>query len=236
MRRAGRLVGMTLAKLMASIRPGMATAELDSIVEEEVARHGAVASFRGYRGFPAGICVSVNDEIVHGIPGSRVLQEGDIVSLDLGMMVDGFHGDAAVTVGIGKIAPEAERLIRVTKEALTAGIDAAREGARLGDVSVAVQGVVEAAGLAVVREYVGHGIGRSVHEEPQIPNFGVPGTGPVLRRGMTLALEPMVNLGDWRTKVDSDNWTVRTADGSLSAHWEHTIAITRGRAEILTRW
>lgn len=235
MRRAGRLVGMTLARLMAAIHPGMATAELESIAQAEIARHGAAASFKGYRGFPAALCVSVNDEIVHGIPGSRVLREGDIVSMDLGIKVDGFHGDSAVTVAVGKIAPETETLIRVTREALMVGIDAARDGAYLGDVSAAIQSEVEATRFAVVREYVGHGIGRDVHEEPQIPNFGVAGTGPMLRKGMTMALEPMVNMGDWPTKVDGDNWTVRTADGSLSAHWEHTIAITKGRAEILTR-
>jgi methionyl aminopeptidase len=176
----------------------------------------------------------VNDEVVHGIPGERVLHEGDIVSLDFGAIYRGFHGDAAVTVGVGKISAEAKELMEITEGALKAGIATARAGARLGDVSAAIQAYAERRGYAVVREYTGHGIGHEMHEEPQIPNFGVSGMGPVLKKGMAIALEPMLNAGDWHTRVDADQWTVRTADGSLSAHFEHTIAIADGAAEVLT--
>jgi len=191
-------------------------------------------SFLGYRGFPAAVCVSVNEEIVHGIPGRRVLEEGDIVSIDLGLIYKGYQADAAVTVGVGRVSPEAERLIRTTEEALMAGIRAARAGARLGDVSWAIQSYAENRGYSVVREYVGHGIGREMHEEPPVPNYGRPGTGLVLRKGMVLAIEPMLVIGDWRTRVLDDGWTVVTADGTLAAHAEHTVAITNGEAEILT--
>ena len=234
MRQAGRIVALTLGILAREVRPGMRTAELDAIAQREIERQGAKASFKGYRGFPASVCVSVNEEIVHGIPGERVIEEGDIVSLDLGAIFGGFHGDSTVTVGVGRISPEAARLIETTRGALEAGIDAARDGAYLGDVSAAIQNYAESRGYSVVREYVGHGIGRELHEDPQIPDFGAQGTGPILRRGMTLALEPMVNIGGWRTRVLDNNWTVVTADGSLSAHFEHTIAITSGTAEILT--
>jgi methionyl aminopeptidase len=234
MRQAGRVVAMVLKRLVEVLRAGMKTKELDVIAEQEVARLRARPSFKGYRGFPASVCVSVNDEIVHGIPGNRVLSEGDIVSLDFGAIYDGFQGDAAVTVGIGKVSPSAHKLIEITRGALDAGIAAARPGARLGDVSAAIQGYAEAGGFSVVREYTGHGIGRDMHEEPQIPNFGFPGTGPALKKGMALALEPMLNVGDWHTRVDDDHWTVRTADGSLSAHFEHTIVITDAEAEVLT--
>jgi methionyl aminopeptidase len=212
----------------------MKTKELDAIVARELERLGAKPSFKGYRGFPSNLCVSVNDEIVHGIPGERVLRQGDIVSLDLGAIFKGFQGDAAVTVGVGEISPEAEELIKTTGGALKAGIAVARPGARLGDISAAIQDYAESRGYLVVREYTGHGIGQEMHEEPQIPNFGLPGTGPELKRGMTLALEPMVNVGDWRTRVGDDHWTVLTADGSLSAHFEHTIAITDAGPEVLT--
>lgn len=235
MRRAGRITAEVLRALAASLRPGMRTAELEEIVQEELRRHGTRSSFKNYRGYPASLCVSINDEVVHGIPGPRVLQEGDLVALDVGVVYNGFQGDAAITVGIGPIGDEARRLIEVTQGALEAGIAAAVAGAHLGDVSVAVQRHVESRGFSVVREYVGHGIGRQMHEEPQIPNFGTPGEGPVLRPGMTLALEPMVNQGDWRTRLGEDGWTVYTLDGSLSAHFEHTIAITDGDAEIFTR-
>jgi methionyl aminopeptidase len=235
MRKAGRIVATTLAHLAELIRPGLATEELEELVIEEFKKVGAVASFKGYRGYPASLCVSVNDEVVHGIPGKRVLREGDIVSLDLGAIYQGFHGDAALTVGVGRISPQAQRLIDVTREALEVAISAAVEGARLGDLSWAVQSFVEERGFSVVREYAGHGIGRQMHEEPQVPNFGQPGRGPLLRRGMTLAIEPMVNAGGWRTQVLEDHWTVCTMDGSLSAHFEHTIAIKGKRAEILTR-
>lgn len=234
MRQAGRIVAIVLEMLSNKIKPGMKTSELDVIVVEELKRSGAKPSFKGYRGFPANLCVSINDEIVHGIPGERVLNEGDVVSLDLGAIVMGFQGDAALTVGVGEISPEAEQLIQTTQNALKAGIAAARPDAKLGDISVAIQTYVESKGHSVVREYSGHGIGREMHEEPQIPNFGLPASGPVLKKGMTLALEPMVNIGNWHTRLGDNHWTVLTADGSLSAHFEHTIAITDGEAEVLT--
>jgi len=234
MRQAGKIVGSVLEILSHQVKPGMTTKELDVIAAKEVANLGAKPSFKGYHGFPATICVSVNDEIVHGIPGERVLREGDIVSLDFGAIFDGFQGDAAVTVGVGKIAPEAKRLMETTKGSLEAGIAAASPGATLGDISATIQDYAESRGYSVVREYTGHGIGREMHEDPQIPNFGLPGTGPVLKKGMTLALEPMVNTGDWRTRLGNDHWTVLTADGSLSAHFEHTIVITDTEPEVLT--
>jgi methionyl aminopeptidase len=234
MRRAGRVVAEVIEELTKQIRPGMRTEELDAIAAREMAKRGAISSSKGYGGFPANICVSVNNEVVHGIPGERALSSGDIVSLDVAAMLDGFHGDAAVTVGIGEIDSEAKKLLMVTKEALMAGIAAAHHKARLGDISAAIQHHVELYGFSVVREYSGHGIGREMHEDPQIPNFGFAGRGPVLHEGMTLAIEPMVNMGDWRTKVENDGWTVITADGSLSAHFEHTIAITQKEPEVLT--
>ena len=234
MRQAGKAVAVVLEILSGAIRPGMETKELDVIAGRELKKLGAKPSFKGYHGFPANLCVSVNDGIVHGIPGERVLKEGDIVSLDFGSIYDGFQGDAAVTVGVGEVKPEAKRLIETTEDALEAGIAKAYAGARLGDISAAVQRCAESGGYSVIREYTGHGIGRQMHEEPQVPNFGQPGTGPVLKKGMVLALEPMVSMGDWRTRLGSDHWTVSTADGSLSAHFEHTIAITDAEAEVLT--
>ena len=234
MRQAGRIVATVLELLKLQLRPGMKTKELDVIVAGELEKLGAKPSFKGYRGFPANLCVSVNDEIVHGIPGERILDEGDIVSLDLGAVYMGFQGDAALTAGIGKVSPQAKELMETTEGTLKAGIAAAYPGARLGDISAAIQNYAESRGYSVVREYTGHGIGREMHEEPQIPNFGLPGTGPVLKRGMTLALEPMVNVGDWLTRLGDDHWTVLTADGSLSAHFEHTIAITEAGSEVLT--
>lgn len=234
MRQAGRVVAGILEVLKLQVRAGMKTEELDVIAARELEKQGAKPSFKGYRGFPANLCVSVNDEIVHGIPGKRVVHEGDIVSLDFGAILKGFQGDAALTVGIGKISPEAAQLLATTEGSLQAGIAAARPGARLGDISAAIQRYAESRGYSVVREYTGHGIGREMHEEPQIPNFGLPGQGPVLKKGMTLAIEPMVNIGSWRTKVGDDHWLVSTSDGSLSAHFEHTIAITDTKAEILT--
>jgi methionyl aminopeptidase len=234
MRQAGRIVATVLGILSKQVRPGMKTKELDIIAANEVERLGAKPSFKGYRGFPANLCVSVNDEVVHGIPGERILQEGDIVSLDLGATYKGFQGDGAVTVGVGEIDSKARELMETTEDALRAGIAAARPGARLGDISAAIQSCAESRGYSVVREYTGHGIGRDLHEEPQILNFGLAGTGPMLEKGMTLALEPMVNAGDWRTRLGDDQWTVLTADGSLAAHFEHTIAITGGEAEVLT--
>ena len=234
MRQAGRITATVLEVLKLQVRPGMKTKELDVIAARELERLGAKPSFKGYQGFPANLCISVNDEVVHGIPGERVLDEGDIVSLDFGAIFQGFQGDAATTVGVGKISPQAKQLIEATEGALKAGIAAAHPGARLGDISAAIQQYAESRGYSVVREYTGHGIGREMHEEPQIPNFGLPGTGPMLKKGVTLALEPMVNASDWRTRVGDDHWTVLTADGSLSAHFEHTIAITDGEPEVLT--
>ena len=234
MREAGRIVAAVIEALTREVRPGITTAGLDDIAVREFKRRGAIASFKGYRGFPASICTSVNEEVVHGIPGKRVLNEGDIISLDVGAMLNGFHADAAVTLAVGTISPEARKLIETTSDSLKAGIAAAKSGVRLGDVSVAIQSYAESRGFSVVREYVGHGIGRDLHEDPQVPNFGVAGEGPLLKRGMTMALEPMLNAGIWRTRVTDNKWTVVTADGKLSAHFEHTIAITDGMPEILT--
>ncbi len=233
MRQSGKILRAILDKLIAEIRPGIKTSQLDVIMAEESKRRGVKPSFKNYRGFPANLCVSVNDEIVHGIPGERILREGDIVSLDAGVIFNGFHTDAAVTVGVGKISPQAEELLAVTEGGLKAGIAQANCGAHIGDISDAIQSYVESRGFSVVREYTGHGVGRNLHEEPPIPNFSF-GQGALLREGMTLALEPMVNVGDWHTKLDANQWTVLTADGSLSAHFEHTIAITDDKAEILT--
>jgi methionyl aminopeptidase len=232
MRRCGRILAAVLDRLRSEIRPGMRTDELDMIMVEESDRRGVVPSFKNYRGFPASLCVSVNDEIVHGIPGERRLEEGDIVSLDAGVTLDGLCTDAAITIGVGRISREAEKLISATESALKSGVAQAVCGARICDISSAIQHHVESHGFSVVREYTGHGVGRDLHEEPQIPNF-VAGKGPVLRSGMTLAIEPMVNAGDWRTRLADNKWTVLTADGSLSAHFEHTIAITNGQPEIL---
>lgn len=232
MRKCGKILAAILDRLIMEVKPGIKTSYLDTIVAQEAEKRGVVPSFKNYHGFPANLCVSVNDEVVHGIPGERTLEEGDIVSLDVGVKLDGFHTDAAVTIGVGKISKEAERLILVARGSLEAGINRAVNGAWVGDISSAIQSYVESRGFSVVREYTGHGIGRELHEDPQIPNFAT-GKGLLLRKGMTLAIEPMVNAGDWRTKVAPNNWTVLTADGSLSAHFEHTIAITDGEAEIL---
>ena len=234
MRQAGSIVAIVLEKLERSVEPGITTQELNKIAEEETKKNNAVPSFKGYKGFPSSICASVNEQIVHGIPSKRVLNEGDIVSIDFGVIYNGFQGDAAKTVAVGKISKNARKLLQVTQEALTAGIAKAKDGVHLGDVSSAIQRHVESNGFSVVREYVGHGIGRDMHEDPQIPNFGAEGRGPILRKGMTLAIEPMVNAGGWQTKLTDSGWTVVTADGSLSAHFEHTIAVTNGKAEILT--
>ena len=234
MRRAGQVVAATIAALREAIRPGMRTRDLDAIANKEIRRLGAKPAFKGYRGFPGTICTSLNEQIVHGIPGNMVIKDGDLVKMDVGAVVDGFIGDAAFTVGAGTISREAEELIEVTRESLYQGIRAAQEGVRVGDIGAAVQEYAESRGYNVVREYVGHGIGRFLHEDPQVPNYGPPGKGALLRRGMTIAIEPMVNIGGWHTKLLDDQWTVVTADGSLSAHFEHTIAITGGEAEILT--
>jgi methionyl aminopeptidase len=235
MREAGRIVAQTLQVLVDELRPGMVVKELDKIVRREFARHDVVPTFLGYHGYPATVCVSVNEEIVHGIPGKRVIQEGDIVSLDLGCTYKGFVADSARTVIVGKAKTAvAEKLVNVTKEALDAGIAQAKAGNKMGDISHAIQTHIEAHGFGVVREYVGHGVGRDMHEEPQVPNFGPADRGPVLKKGMVLALEPMVTVGDWHTRQLADNWTVVTADGSLAAHFEHTIAITENGAQVLT--
>jgi methionyl aminopeptidase len=241
MRQSCKIVAEILKILAEQIKPGMKTKDMDIIAERELKKRGAESSFKGYRGYPATVCVSVNDEIVHGIPGDRVFKEGDIVSLDFGAKYQGFHGDAAVTVPIGKVSAEAMRLIETTKSALESGVAAAKAGAKLGDVSAAIFNYAKSRGYSLVREYTGHGIGRKMHEEPQIPNSIEPpyglqaGTGVVLKKGMTLALEPMLNAGDWHTRVADDQWTVLTADGSLSAHFEHTIAVDDNEAEVLTR-
>jgi len=234
MREAGRIVASVIEALTKNVRPGVTTRELDDVAVREFKKRGAVASFKGYRGFPASICTSVNEEVVHGIPGARVLKAGDIISLDVGAMINGFHGDAAVTLGVGKINSDSQALIDATKGALEAGIAAAKNGARLGDVSAAIQSYAESRNFSVVREYVGHGIGRDLHEDPQVPNFGIAGEGILLKKGMTIALEPMLNAGVWRTRVINNRWTVVTADGKLSAHFEHTIAIADDVPEILT--
>jgi methionyl aminopeptidase len=234
MREAGRIVATVLAELRSQVKPGMKTRELDKIAERETEKLGAIPSFKGYHGYPASVCVSINDEIVHGIPGDRIMNEGDIASIDFGVIYNDFQGDSAITVPVGNITPETEKLLEATEGALMAGIQAAHADGRLGDISAAIQDYAESRGYGVVREYTGHGIGRNMHEDPQIPNFGIPGQGPLLKTGMTLALEPMINIGDWRTRLEEDNWTVRTSDGSLSAHFEHTIVITENGSEILT--
>ena len=234
MRQASRMVAQVLAGLRERAKPGVLTASLDAWAERFIRQHGGIPSFKGYRGYPASVCISLDSEIVHGIPGRRRLREGQIVSMDVGVIYEGYHGDATITIGIGQISPAATRLLAVTQEALAAGIAAARAGRRLGDVSHTIQIVAESRGYGVVRDYVGHGIGKEMHEDPQIPNFGRPGRGPLLRPGMTLALEPMMTLGDYRTQVLDDMWTVVTADGSLAAHFEHTIAVTNSEAEVLT--
>ena len=235
MREAGRIVAEVLELMRVSVKPGVTTAELDALAYDVIVKAKAIPSFKGYRGYPASICASVNEEIVHGIPGDRVLNEGDIISIDVGTIYRGFQGDAAITLGVGEITPEAQRLLQVTQQALEIGIERAQAGNHLGDISWAIQNYVENSGMSVVREYTGHGIGRKMHEDPQVFNFGEPGEGLLLRSGMTIALEPMVNLGDWRTKVLEDGWTVVTMDGKLSAHFEHTIAVLDGEAQILTQ-
>ena len=233
MRKCGKILRAILDKLKIEIRPGVKTGQLDVIMAEESEKRGVIPSFKNYRGFPANLCVSVNDEIVHGIPGEHILQEGDIVSLDAGAKLNGFHTDAAITIGVGQISNEAKDLIMVTESSLKAGIAQATSGAQIKDISYAIQSYVESRGFSVVREYTGHGVGRDLHEDPPIPNFVVE-QGLLLRKGMTLAIEPMVNAGDWHTKLAANQWAVLTADGSLSAHFEHTIAITDNKAEILT--
>lgn len=235
MRKAGQLLARVFEVLEGNITPGITTKELDAMCESQIRSLGAEPSFKGYRGFPGSICASINEEVVHGIPGERVLQSGDIVSVDIGLFVDGFHADAAKTFGCGTIDPSAERLIRVTRESLERGIELAIVGNRLSDISHAIQSHAETAGYSVVRDFVGHGIGRSMHEDPQVPNFGAAGFGPRLKEGMTLAIEPMVNVGSFEVVILANGWTVVTLDGSLSAHFEHTVAITKDGPLILTK-
>ncbi|WP_027091978.1 type I methionyl aminopeptidase [Cohnella thermotolerans] len=235
MREAGRIVAETHRLMKQAIAPGITTAELDRIADEYIRSQGAVPSFKGYNGFPSSICASVNEELVHGFPGPRKLVEGDIISIDIGAQYKGYHGDSAWTYGVGKISEEAQRLLDVTEASLYAGLELVRPGVRLFTISHRIQQVIEEAGFSVVREYVGHGVGAELHEEPQIPNYGVPDRGPRLKPGMTLAIEPMVNVGERYVRTLSDNWTVVTVDGSLCAHFEHTIAVTEDGYEILTR-
>ena len=239
MRLAGEVVAEAKAVVIGAIKPGATSLEMDDLAEEVIRKHGAIPSFKGYqpgsgKPFPATICFSFNEEIVHGIPGDRKIKEGDIVSVDFGAIVDGYHGDSAFTVGVGQISEEAEKLIDVTRNSLSKGIEQAVVGARLTNISHAIQEYAENEGYSVVREYVGHGIGRDLHEEPQVPNYGDPGRGPKLRSGMTIAIEPMLNIGTWKTKQLDDGWTVVTEDGNLSAHFEHTVAITDQGPEVLT--
>ena len=234
MRKAGKIVGETLLLLENKIKPGISTGELDRIAEEFIIGRGAKPSFKGLYGFPKTLCISVNNQVVHGIPGDYILKEGDIVSIDCGAFVDGFHGDAARTFPVGKVSENAERLIQVTRDCFFEGIKFAQIGNRLTDISHAIQKYVEANGFSIVKTFVGHGIGRDLHEDPEVPNFARPGKGPMLTKGMALAIEPMVNEGSFRVRTLKDNWTVVTSDGSLSAHYENTVAILPDGPEILT--
>ncbi|UFJ40681.1 type I methionyl aminopeptidase [Brevibacillus humidisoli] len=235
MREAGRIVALTHQELAKAIKPGVTTKELDELAETFIRSKGAIPSFKGYGGFPGSICASVNEELVHGIPGKRTLQEGDIISIDVGAQFQGYHGDSAWTYAVGTISEEDRLLMRVTEESLYQGLEQAAPGVRLSDISHAVQIHAEAQGFTIVREYVGHGVGRELHEDPQIPNYGPPGRGPRLKPGMVLAIEPMVNAGERYVRTLEDNWTVVTVDGKKCAHYEHTIAITEDGYEILTK-
>jgi len=234
MRKAGEITALALDEIKKHIKPGVTTIELDKIAEEFILSHNATPTFKGYRGFPASICASINEEVVHGIPGLRSLKNGDIISIDVGVNFQGYNGDAARTFPVGQVSADALKLIEVTRQSFFEGIAYAKQGHRLSDISHAIQTYVERHNFSVVRDYVGHGIGQNMHEAPQIPNFGPPGKGPRLRAGMTLAIEPMVNMGGYEVYTLKNNWTVVTRDGSLSAHYENTIAITDGEPEILT--
>lgn len=235
MRDAGRIVAQAHKELERAVRPGITTQDLDKIAEDFIIAKGARPAFKGYHGFPASICASVNEQVVHGIPGLRKLEIGDIISIDIGAEINGYYGDSAVTLPVGSVSSEAMDLLRTTEEALNIGIAKAVDGNRLSDISHSIQSFVESNGYSVVRDYVGHGIGSRMHEEPQVPNFGRPGRGPRLRPGMTLAIEPMVNQGTYEVMTLGDNWTVVTRDNKLSAHFEHSIAVTDNKPEILTR-
>ncbi len=234
MRRSGKITAKVLTALMKAARPGMTTDELDRLAESGIRDAGGVPTFKGYNGFPGSICASVNDEVVHGIPGSRVLAEGDLLSIDIGTTLDGYVSDSAVTIPVGNISQEARRLLEVTQASLTAGIAQMKRGNHVGDIGAAVQEYAERHGYGVVRELVGHGVGRAMHEEPQVPNYGEPGTGIELRPGLVLAIEPMITQGGPKIKILSDGWTVVTADGKLAAHFEHTIAVTEQGPKVLT--
>ena len=234
MRAAGAIVGTVLGLLRDAVEPGITTRELDAIAYKEIMRQGAKPTFKGYRGFPASICASINDEIVHGIPGKKVLKDGDIIKMDVGATLDGFIGDAAISVAVGSSTSEADALMEDTRAGLMEGIKAALPGNRIGDIGAAVQAYGESRGYGIVREFVGHGVGRFLHEDPQVPNYGQAGMGALLRPGMCIAIEPMFNLGDWHTRILGDQWTVVTSDGMLSAHFEHTIAITDDGPVIMT--
>lgn len=235
MRRAGRVVAEVLQILAETVKAGVATSELDAVADREIKKRAGIPVFKGYQGYPASVCVSINDQVVHGIPGSRVIQPGDLVSIDLGATVDGFVGDAAFSMFVGDAPSErAAELVEVTQASLHRGIEAAQVGARLGDVGAAVQSLVEAHGFSVVRDFVGHGVGRKMHEDPQVPNYGTPGRGLLLKPGLAIAIEPMVNFGAHHVEVGADGWTVTTKDHSLSAHFEHTIFVSEDGPEILT--
>lgn len=230
-----RIVTKTIDAIKLMVKPGLTTLEIESFADAYIRAQGGIPAFKGYRGFPASICTSVNNEVIHGIPSKRVLEEGDILSVDLGVYKDGFYGDGAVTIPVGGIDPDLERLLRVTEESLYIGIGNARIGNRVSDISHSIQGHVESNGFSVVRAFVGHGIGRDLHEDPQIPNFGPPGCGPRLREGMTLAIEPMVNVGGYEVFILNDGWTAVTVDGKPSAHFEHTVLVTSEGHKILTK-
>ena len=234
MRDAGKIVAEVLVEMENAVKEGVTTAMLDKIAEKIIRKNGAEPAFLGYHNFPASICTSVNNEVVHGIPGLRRLEEGDIISIDVGTRLKGYYGDAAATFSVGKVSPKAQALLDVTKMSLQKAIEAMESGRRLSDLSHAVQTYVESNHFSVVRNYVGHGIGEEMHEEPQVPNFGLPGRGPLLQQGIVLAIEPMVNVGSWEVNVLKDQWTVVTADGSLSAHFEHTVALGENGPEVLT--
>ena len=235
MRRAGHILADVMDRLRSSVRSGMSTLDIDEDVEEFIRSRGARPAFKGYRGFPATVCISINEEVVHGIPSAqRRVKEGDIVGLDLGCIVDGYYADCAFTLAVGDVPPRVQELLEVTRQSLEMGIVECRPGRRLSDVSHAIQSHIERYGFSVVRAFVGHGIGRALHEEPQVPNFGDPGRGPQLRAGMVLAIEPMVTMGSWEVKILDDGWTAVTRDGSLAAHFEHTIAVTEAGPEVLT--
>ncbi|MBI3625687.1 MAG: type I methionyl aminopeptidase [Candidatus Rokubacteria bacterium] len=236
MRAAGQILAEVMERLRAFVKPGISTAEIDREVESFLASRGAKPAFKGYRGFPATVCTSINEEVVHGIPSPhRRLREGDIIGLDLGCVVDGYYADCAFTLAVGEVPPRVQELLDVTRESLDRAVDQCRPGRRLGDISHAVQEHVERHGFSVVRAFVGHGIGRELHEDPQIPNFGEPGRGPVLKPGMVLAIEPMVTMGSWEVRILPDRWTAVTEDGSLAAHFEHTVAVSENGPDVLTR-